>query len=195
MYGEACNLLKRTNHLIRFELRPEDRNRDEYDYIQAEAPNYFQTIVNRASEIFETCFSSSEEVDILCVRFRGKRRDRIYKSTYWISCIENLERIKYIKPTLYDNHQWIRKVAVKSKRASIDYKSLFLAIAHQDFGRSPKVDDSLYFLDHEKELVFYMYDDRGLWIASTSDNNFPNFSDDLEKLIIENSNKNAFFMA
>jgi hypothetical protein len=47
-------------------------------------------------------------------------------------------------------------------------EQLFLAIANQDHGRTPAVRGRVYILDPLAELLFHMYDDRGLDIIATS---------------------------
>jgi hypothetical protein len=46
---------------------------------------------------------------------------------------------------------------------SIDYASIFEAIANQNFGsRRPRVYDRIYFVDPERHVILHMYDDRGM---------------------------------
>ena len=193
MYSNICQCLINADKVIQFELRPENRDPNAWDYIQAQEPNYFPTVVSRASSIFEVTFNPDEQIDILCIRF-GKRRNRISQSEYWmknIFCI-NKKNIIFRKPLRYNRNLWVRKILLSTSRASINHKAIFQAIAHQDFNIQPSTSDLLYFTNIERGLALHMYDDRGLWIASNMPENLPTLDSKIEELVIERANKSVW---
>lgn len=49
----------------------------------------------------------------------------------------------------------------KTKLKNISWKNIFRAIANTEMGFEPGIDQKVYFFDIEKNVAFYMYDDRG----------------------------------
>ena len=49
----------------------------------------------------------------------------------------------------------------KTKLKDISWKNILRAIANTEMGFEPAIDQKVYFFDIEKNVAFYMYDDRG----------------------------------
>jgi hypothetical protein len=50
----------------------------------------------------------------------------------------------------------------------IDYKRILEGIANYEQGREPSIGQSVYFIDNNRDIIFYMYDDRGCIVFSDS---------------------------
>ncbi len=51
---------------------------------------------------------------------------------------------------------------------NIDYRNILRGIAHLEQGREPRINASIYFVNRTRNLVFYMYDDRGCMVYAAS---------------------------
>ncbi|NVO85106.1 DUF3885 domain-containing protein [Hymenobacter sp. P5252] len=61
-----------------------------------------------------------------------------------------------------DTRQLVR-FTVQRLAAHIPHQQILQAISHQDFpGRSPQLQDDIFFLNLRSKLILQMYDDRGL---------------------------------
>ena len=184
MWNEIENLLKATRFALRLELRPTDRNLAEFDYIQAKLPSYFPTVIGAASVAFESVFSPEEQMIMICRRHGGKRV-HIRKKDF---CFKQIQfdpnvSIHFRKRKEGDRGYWIREALVTGLcRKIINYRNLFLGIAHADFGMVPTIRHANFFVSVERGLVFFMYDDRGLLIASPSQEDLPELPSSLNIL-------------
>ncbi len=154
---------------LRFDLQVGETNTDEY----------FEEVTRRASAIFETAFDNSDNVFLVFMDFKYKRR-KIRFSNFTFKQIDNLQKteISYSKEfRLYepDDKFDIRNIAIIELTSDrIHYKNILRAIGHTDFSsRQPRLDSNwfftskeVYFINIDKKLIFHMYDDRGLDIVS-----------------------------
>jgi hypothetical protein len=154
---------------LRFDLQVGETNTDEY----------FEEVTRRASAIFETAFDNSDNVFLVFMDFKYKRR-KIRFSNFTFKQIDNLQKteISYSKEyRLYepDDKFDIRNIAIIELTSDrIQYKNILRAIGHTDFpSRQPRLDSNwfftskeVYFINIDKKLIFHMYDDRGLDIVS-----------------------------
>ena len=141
---------------------------------------YFQEVTKRASTIFQTTFDDSDNIFLVFMDYKYKRR-KIRFSNYTFRQIDNLQRTDVCysrEKKLYwlDDKFDIRNIAIaKINVERINYKNILTAIGHTDFpSRQPQLDSKgiftskeVYFLNIDKKLIFHMYDDRGLDIIAT----------------------------
>ncbi len=77
----------------------------------------------------------------------------------------------------------------------IKYRKLLKAIANQDFkGLVPNINQDynfseIYILNRTKNLLYHLYDDRGLWVAFNNNEDFVRFSKKYNHLILEIENE------
>ncbi|TCC99192.1 DUF3885 domain-containing protein [Pedobacter hiemivivus] len=155
---------------LRFDLQCGEIGTDEY----------FHTAVLGAQQLFEEAFSEKDSVMLYLVDFKWKRR-KLRFSNYCFKQIERLteDEIEYhIVRGLYEseNNLDIRNVAlIKVLRNSINHIGVFTAIANKDFSRQPGLDKygflgskEVYFINLDKQIIFHMYDDRGLDIIASN---------------------------
>lgn len=156
---------------IRFELG--------VPYRGIEHPNYFSNVLIRSTMLFEEMFSEKDELIVVV---------KSYKSVPPYICFNEGEKVfpKYLKEKrLKDeiNCEDIEKhfdedkgdltgisyqYILKCKRDNIDYKGILKAKSHQDFAKSPYISDGVFFINSNKNVIFYMYDDRGVDIVSNA---------------------------
>ncbi|QHT67825.1 DUF3885 domain-containing protein [Rhodocytophaga rosea] len=158
---------------LRFDLQVGKTNTDQY----------FTEVVKRASVLFEAIFDSSDNVFFILLDFKWKRR-KIRTSNYSFKQIKgvNKSQITFFKvkhlyePT--DRFDLRNMAIIKTTANKISYRNILMAIAHSDFPRrQPRLDNrgiltdkELYFLNIDKQLIFHMYDDRGLDIIASDRN-------------------------
>lgn len=154
---------------LRFDLQVGETDTDEY----------FQEVTRRASTIFQTAFDNSDNVFLVFMDYKYKRR-KIRFPNFTFKQIDNLQNteISYSKEfRLYepDDKFDIRNIAIiKLTTDRIDYKNILTAIGNTDFpSKQPRLDQNgfltgkeIYFVNIDKKLIFHMYDDRGLDIVS-----------------------------
>ena len=175
---------------LRFELQTGETSNSSRQILDREGnviPNvgdtdtdeYFQEVTKRASTIFKTAFDSSDEVFLVFMDYKYKRR-KITFSNFTFKQIDNLKKFEvgFSKEKLLyepDDKFDIRNVAIIKLTADrINHKNILTAIGHSDFPpRQPRLDNKgfltskeIYFVNISKKLIFHMYDDRGLDIIS-----------------------------
>lgn len=154
---------------IRFDLQMGETDTDEY----------FEEVARRASTIFQTAFDNSDQVFLVLIDYKYKRR-KIRFSNFTFKQIDNLSKseVSFSKEhRLYEPEDKfdIRNIAIiKLTPDRINHKNILTAIGHTDFGaRQPRLEQNsfytakeVYFINRDKKLIFHMYDDRGLDIIA-----------------------------
>ena len=154
---------------LRFDLQVGDTNIDEY----------FKKVTKRATTIFETAFVKSDNVFLIFMDYKYRRR-KIRFSNFLFQQIDRLTKtaVSYSKEKrLYEPYDKldIRNIAIiKTTAQEINCANILTAISHTDFGaRQPRLDQNsfftakeVYFVNIDKKLIFHMYDDRGLDIIA-----------------------------
>lgn len=139
--------------------------------------DYFENCYNRSIELFENLFSKDDEVLIVLNEYKWRNR-RIRKYNFLFKQIKDLKlhelEYKKFKKNNYTNI-W-NQVILKTNIDKIKYKNIFKAIINIDFpSRVPRMDNcknisnkGIFFLNIENEIVFHMYDDRGIDIIANN---------------------------
>lgn len=157
---------------LRFNLQDDD--------IDTAEDEYFEEVLRRSSTIFQSAFNGSDSCFVVLMDYKYKRR-KIRFSNFAFKQIDKLLKSEIAfadeKRLYYPNDKFdIRKIAiVKLTIDRINFKNILSAIGHSDFPpRQPRLDNigvftqkEIYFLNIDKNLIFHMYDDRGLDIIST----------------------------
>ncbi|HCD3718906.1 TPA: DUF3885 domain-containing protein, partial [Staphylococcus aureus] len=77
----------------------------------------------------------------------------------------------------------------------IKYKKLLKAISNQDFkGLVPNINQNdtyseIYIINNTKNLIYHLYDDRGLWLAFNNNEDYARYSEKYNDLISEFDNE------
>ena len=141
--------------------------------------DYFEEMTRRATTIFESAFNTSDDVFLILRDYKFRRR-KIRFSNYAFKQLKNLKKadIGYSKESrVYNPNDYLdltNLAIVKTTAGEINYSNLLMAIGHTDFWpRQPRLDDvgalsckEIYFINITKNLIFNMYDDRGLDIIA-----------------------------
>ena len=187
MWRDVEDTLRRVDHAVRFELRPPDRRRDVYDYIQARDPSYFTTVVNNATSVFRSVFSRDEPIALLVRIWSDKRNKRIRHSAYWLQQVsmESRRSMKIRKRKGEEGEGWWREALMTGVPGDFSCRSLSHGIAHADFGNPYAIPGDFYFVSVARSVVFHMYDDRGLIVAASSPDSIPEWPPELKSIVKE----------
>ena len=142
---------------------------------------YFEKALDRAVELFKYSFDNDDEIIIVCQRYSSNRQ-RIRKKNFCLTAIENItsKKIESFKlRNLYEDDYETKKehwhrIAVHLKVSEINYCLILNKLIYLDFGGYGQTPE-IYFINKTKNLIFNLYDDRGLDIIAT------------EKLTLENT--------
>jgi hypothetical protein len=158
---------------IRFELGS--------PYRGIENPEYFNKLIERAVKIFEFVFEENDDLYVIVSSFEAvepykvlNQGERVFPKYIKnkndddkVVCIKeekNFEEEGYLS---YISYQY----CLKCKRDDTDYSRIFEALANRDFCREPYTSDGVYFVNVSKDIIFHMYDDRGLDVVAKNKEN------------------------
>lgn len=155
---------------LRFNLQVGETDTDEY----------FKEVQRRSSTLFEAAFAPEDTLFLVLMDYKWKR-SKIRFFNYVFRQINDLikKEISYTKARgLYEpnDNSDIRNIAIlKVKADRINHNNILAAIGHSDFPpRQPRLDNyraltskEIYFINADKNIIFNMYDDRGLDIIAS----------------------------
>lgn len=138
---------------------------------------YFSDALTRALTIFESAFSPDDDISVVYQIFSDGRR-KIKKRSFIYQQIKNPpnktikltdHRDLYADQFSYKQECWRRATISGLKTADLNVENLLSAILNTDFGndRNPRLRGECYFVNHSKNLVLFLYDDRGMDIVAT----------------------------
>lgn len=159
---------------IRFELG--------VPYRGIEDPLYFETVQKRSETLFESVFLESSELYIVRKTYEPEAPYEVLNpgvnvfAEYIDSAIINKVDCFEDKPD-YDEDTneltgYSKSYSVLCNLNNIDYKGILKAISYSDFpSKGNYISDRIYFIHPKKNIVFHMYDDRGLDLAAVRSEN------------------------
>lgn len=141
---------------------------------------YFEEVFRRATALFEASFKPTDTI-YLVLQERTDKRGKIRFSNFCFHTSHDLHKddVMYSKVfKLYDatDKAEIWNVAViKLRVGRVNYQQILRAISVLDFPtRQPRTDNKgfltnkqIFFLNKDKNLIYHMYDDRGLDIVAS----------------------------
>lgn len=158
---------------LRFELGVPYRGIDD--------PTYFEQLEQRAVSLFEAVFAESEQVCVITFTYQTVLSD--------IEHIEHIERNEVQVLENYLQPECLSQVSLHSERpdydedtaelmgyiqskyvwctiGDLDYAGILKAIGYTDFPeREASLVERVYFIEPKQQIIFHMYDDRGLDIV------------------------------
>lgn len=160
-----------------------DLSEGEYQFIygtDSMNDTYFSNVYRNAIDVFEKLFSSTDDVEMihLVINFNNK-----YTKTRLIEKYTNKYKSLPHRTESYKNCDGIKcfaftyKVSIKD----IKYTSLIKAICNQDFPPLKPILNQgsqyseVYFVNKTKKVLYYLYDDRGLWLYFNDHNELKDF--------------------
>ncbi|EOX4935705.1 DUF3885 domain-containing protein [Vibrio alginolyticus] len=112
------------------------------------------------------------------IKFFSDGRKKIRKSDYFFKLFEPLcgkalefseHRDIYTEDLEYKRHCWKRVTISDVFVSELNIKPIIQACIEGDFGdRGPTLAGQLFIINCDKELMFHLYDDRGLDVAASS---------------------------
>lgn len=146
----------------------------------------------RVSTVFESIFSCDDTVFMFIKDWESE--DHMFGNTtplylYSLFNSNNMET-EIIKEEdenedgekIYHEHKLHTK---KLKVSEIDYKKILTGIGNYEQGREPSIGQSVYFISIDKNVIFYMYDDRGCIIYSDTSRNIKFLYEDFNEWIVD----------
>ncbi|MCJ1764024.1 DUF3885 domain-containing protein [Mammaliicoccus sciuri] len=157
--------------------------------------DYFLTVYKNAINIFEELFSPSDSINLVHVVYVYNKP---YKKTNIIKKFTSLtiDELSYFKENIKMNNDNImcEEFSYNCSRKDIKYKKLLKAISNQDFkGLVPNINQDynyseIYIINNTKNLIYHLYDDRGLWLAFYKSEDYLLYSKKYSHLILDIDN-------
>jgi hypothetical protein len=143
---------------------------------ETDTEEYFMEAIGRSSSLFKAAFDPNDIMFLIFRDFKWKRR-KIGFLNYCLKQINNLER-QEVNYSLIRNHYEIGTYGVYNAALTklapdrVNYKNILTAISNTDFPpRQPRFkflsSVEIYFINATQNLIFHMYDDRGLDIMAS----------------------------
>ncbi len=156
---------------VRYELgEPFDNGTDE----RLAQVNY------RATSILEACFRPQDQLLILINDFQGEAEDPMFGNTtphYLYELIggsvlgradERMVGRLDTDLTKWEPEYNFRQLLIPTCLEEIRYKQILAGIANYEQGREPSIGQQVWFISTERDIAYYMYDDRGCIVFSDS---------------------------
>jgi hypothetical protein len=144
-------------YALRFDLHDGTMNKDRDEY--------FTESLNRANELFYTVFCNCDELYFVYRNGKIRPGDKIFK--HIIGCNKKEMGI-FNEKNVYEENRNSRLAVLKISISGIHYRKILESINNTDFAsRKPRTDGEIYFIHIKDEIIFNMYDDRGLDIVGT----------------------------
>ncbi|SFV43748.1 DUF3885 domain-containing protein [Mammaliicoccus sciuri] len=157
--------------------------------------DYFLTVYKNAINIFEELFSPLDSINLVHVVYVYNKP---YKKTNIIKKFTSLtiDELSYFKEYIKTNDDNImcEAFSYNCSRKDIKYKKLLKAISNQDFkGLVPNINQDynyseIYIINNTKNLIYHLYDDRGLWVAFYKSEDYLLYSKKYSHLILDIDN-------
>lgn len=153
---------------IRFEIGD-----PKIDYFQ-EKKRYLNGVYLRSIVLFEEIFKP--ETDIIIVidahRFSMYNEDPNDVKKVLLNYISNKDlhnKITFCKSSYIEDDEQFDKFTylLQCKVKDINYRDLLKAIGNQDMGVNPSFEDYVFFININDNIVYNLYDDRGLDLVSS----------------------------
>jgi hypothetical protein len=137
--------------------------------------DYFREVIKRSTSLFEVAFDPKDEIFLVYRKLKWKK-GKIRFGNYCFKQVSQLKKSEINYSIIHDLYEKgdIQDVAVlKSTVKQINYFNILTAIANTDFPpRQPRLhilgSEEIYFINTSKNLIFHMYDDRGLDIIASN---------------------------
>ncbi|MBT9313473.1 DUF3885 domain-containing protein [Leptothoe kymatousa] len=160
---------------LRLEIGPATlgvwKDRDNFIYNE----DYFDIARQRAVAIFESAFVPTDRISMV-LQIYAYGRQKIHRSNYLFRQIKAVDAkvIKYstrgdlyVEDRTNNRERWRRVTISQLQTRDIAYENLLHAMVNQDFSnRTPSLSGQLFFLNHDKQIVLNLYDDRGMDVVS-----------------------------
>ncbi|WP_239748031.1 MULTISPECIES: DUF3885 domain-containing protein [unclassified Mammaliicoccus] len=201
MYFDINNLnIKKINFGIMKNSIHLNLSDDKYQFLEdGDTINndYFLTVYKNAIHIFEDLFSLSDSINLVHVVYSYTRP---YRKTNFIKKFTSLtkDELSYFKEYVKSNDDdevLCEEFSYNCSIKELKYKKLLKAISNQDFkGLVPNINQNynyseIYIINNTKNLIYHLYDDRGLWLAFNKNEDYARYSKKYSDLILDLDNE------
>lgn len=142
--------------------------------------SYIEYVYVRSIMLFEELFSKDTDIyfvvnfheDFENIQWRDKKEELKNNLKKYFNNKMVGNKIEFIKiPYIYyddasDDDMYTLRCVISCKIKDINYRKLLKAIGNHDIGIYPKFDGEVFFVDKNKDIIYYLYDDRGLDIVA-----------------------------
>ena len=134
---------------------------------------YFDIAFERAVSLFDSVFSPNDDISIAYQTF-SYRRNKIKKGNFVLKQVSDIKNrnVKFTKhreiysEDLYDKRMCLRRLTVRElKVKDVNSRNILLALINGS-KRLPSLNGECFFINHTKDLVLLLYDDRGMDVVA-----------------------------
>jgi hypothetical protein len=150
-------------------------------YRQVSSDKYFTNVYLRSNFIFDEVFEEDDEMFII---IRWVRDIEPYTTfNKGLDVFPDMIKNKNIlnKASLIEMERYIEdngdlsgisyQYVLICKKYDVDYKRILRAIANSDHAIYPYTSNGVFFINTKKNIIYYLYDDRGLDLVSNDEKN------------------------
>ncbi|MEM7555380.1 MAG: DUF3885 domain-containing protein [Cyanobacteria bacterium P01_A01_bin.84] len=177
---------------LRFEIGPSEL--DIWTDFDKEILNeeYFNIAFERAVSIFESVFLPNDNISITYQIF-SHGRNKISKRNFVLKQVNDIKNrnIRFTKhreiysEDLYDRRMCLRRVTIADLEVKdVSSRNILLALINNDFKRLPSLHGECFFINHTKDLVLLLYDDRGMDVVALKKDTLQNLYKSHNQLIL-----------
>ena len=158
---------------IRFELGVQ--------YGSEEQSAYLTNVQLRSILLFNEIFDEHSNILVVVNSYRSVEiyRDFVHGEDVFLRFVKNKNLLSNISSIeierQYDGTDDLSGVSyqhvLKCNKEDIDFKGIIVAKSHMDFTIEPYISDGIFFINTDKHIIFYMYDERGVDIVSETKSN------------------------
>jgi hypothetical protein len=168
----------RYEYALRFDLHKINRN-----LLESITDEYFIESLNRAYELFHEIFCNCNELYFIYRHRKIEFNDKIFNN---ITKLKKDEIHILNEENIYEENSISQLSIIKLNIGRINYKKILESINNTDFhNRKPITFGEIYFIHIKNEIIFNMYDDRGLDIVGTSKETIEPFYRKYNKWLLE----------
>lgn len=160
---------------LRFEIGPEEISLWKNYEHKLINESYFDEALARAVRIFDLVFDSNDSISIIYQIYSDGRR-KIRKGNFLFKKIADVKnrvieysdhRDIYTDTLDFKSYCWRRVCISGIKTKDIDARNLLQAMINTDFSvRGPSLRGECFFINHDKDVVLNLYDDRGMDVVA-----------------------------
>lgn len=124
----------------------------------------------RALVLFERCMLPTDSIVLILNEFgfSGDELNPTDPDGYLATLIPELSACcNAVIVNGEDGEPLLRRSFIRTAKSRFDYRGILRGIACLEQGRTPCINESIYFVNESKSIEFYMYDDRGCLIYSS----------------------------
>lgn len=154
-----------------------------YPDVYENGGEYFIQGLNRAKELFIEIFNDCNELFFVYRNNKIEFSDKIFEN---VLDLKEDEIAKILENGIYEENIKTCLAVIKLNINRINYENISNSINNTDFGgREPRTDGEVYFVHIKNEIIFQMYDDRGVDIIGANKKSLEHLYKNYNKWLID----------